>query len=204
MYFFRLIILFTLMLMFASCKPNVNKTTDVGDTMFDLIEKSNQRQFEYQKQFGGRTNELVFPRDIFVAFVRQDVTNFNRFHADNPAYQKVSREWINKEFTPNLWRFFVDTHVLQEYDLGTFDCKHYSFGAYYYGNDLHRNEKTHINGASLAIGIIYYVPDNHGGEAHAINALILEDKSVVFYEPQNQSIVSLSLSERNSIYCIQF
>ena len=200
--FFNIIIFNVFVCIILICN-GCNKKTTSNDKL-DILEQANQKQIEYQNQFGIKTNELVFAHDIFVALVRNDVTNFTQKYTDNGAYQTVSKEWIQSEFTTSLWKFFIDTHVLNDYDRGTFDCKHYSFGSYYLGNELHRNSKDHIDGASLAIGVIYYFPDNKNGETHAINVFILKDKSIVFFEPQTQQIVNLSLVERQSIYRIQF
>ena len=55
-----------------------------------------------------------------------------------------------------------------------------------------------INAESLALGVVWYVTDQGG--AHAINVAMLDDRSIVFIEPQIPGIVDLSEGERKSVY----
>lgn len=81
-----------------------------------------------------------------------------------------------------------------------FDCNH--FAAYYvslaqikfYRANWHSSTKAN----TLAVGVIWYVPDNSTG-SHAIVA-VLTEKNLRYLEPQSGKYVSLSKAEEASIF----
>ena len=55
-----------------------------------------------------------------------------------------------------------------------------------------------LDAESLEIAEIWYACDTGG--AHAINAAVLDDRTVVFVEPQGPEFVTLSAQEQDSIF----
>lgn len=163
--------------------------------MMNQIEKD-KKQFESQKE------NVIFVGDIPRIFAPIGVTNFLRMNNNHPVYQLVDKKELNT-YLLGLRAFYFDNRVLDWYSKGVFDCGDYAMGATWYAKAWHRNTKTRINGASIAVGTIFYKQDATG-IYHAINAVILKDRSVVFFEPQIQNEISLSKAEIQSINYVQF
>lgn len=163
--------------------------------MVEQIEKD-KKQFELQKE------NVVFAGDIPHVFASIGVTNFLRMNNNHPVYQLVDKQDLNT-YLMGLRAFYFENRVLDWYSKGVFDCGDYAMGANWYAKAWHRNTKTKINGASIAVGTIFYKQDSTG-IYHAINAVILKDRSVFFFEPQIQDEISLSKKEIQSVNYIQF
>ena len=163
--------------------------------MMDQIEKD-------KKQFDSQKENVIFAGDIPHSFALIGVTNFLRMNNNHPVYQLFDKKDLNT-YLIGLRAFYFDNKVLDWYSKGVFDCGDYAMGANWYAKAWHRNTKTKINGTSVAVGTIFYMQEETG-IYHAINAIILKDRSILFFEPQSQNEVHLTSKEIQSINYIQF
>ncbi len=200
------LLLFTIGII-AGCKKeesssNLDKQTQESFKELEkMMELSNQREKE-KKQFESQKNNIIFVEEIPRVFAPIGVTNFLRMNNNHPVYQLVDKKDLNT-YLIGLRGFYLDNKVLDWYSKGVFDCGDYAMGATWYAKAWHRNTKTRIDGASIAVGTIFYKQDSTG-IYHAINAVILKDRSVLFFEPQIQNEISLSKAEIQSINYVQF
>lgn len=150
---------------------------------------------------GGRRGEVLIGSEIYRAMIKNGITNLISSNISHLGYRKVNEKWVTGEFSKKYREFLFNQGVLNWYEEGQFNCEDYSLGASFYARVLNRLSDDRIKGISIAVGIIYYVPDmDVNNPRHSINFMILEDESIVFYEPQYQQIVKLSKNEINSIY----
>lgn len=194
-------------MIFAGCKKSEQNSKLDAETqesfkrlgelskIVDQIEKDKQK-------FVSNTNDVIFSSNIVYSFSKIGVTNFLRINNTHPVYQLVDKRELNS-YLMGLKKFYFDNNVLNWYSNGAFDCGDYAFGANWYAKAWHRNSKTRISGTSIAVGTVFYL-QTQTGIYHAINAIILKDRSILFIEPQDQSEIALSRAEIQSINYIQF
>lgn len=118
--------------------------------------------------------------------------------ADN-EYNIPKKEWILTTYKNGFFKFleYLEVHKYK----ASWDCDDFSRMYAAYGQILHaRTTKKKFEG--IAIGEIWYKIDNT--ENHAINIAILENKDVIFIEPQSGEELKLSKTKKSSIYFIRF
>jgi len=155
-----------------------------------------------KKAFAAHSNNVIFAGDIPLPFAKIGVTNFLRMNNNHSVYQLFDKAELSS-YLMGVRKLYFDNKVLDWYSKGVFDCGDYAMGANWYAKTWHRNSKNKINGASIAVGTIFYRQDS-SGIYHAINAIILKDRSIIFIEPQDQSEIKLSKAEIQSINYISF
>jgi hypothetical protein len=190
----------------VGCKKSTSSSIDTdaqeGFKKLEQIEHLMKQMDAEKKRYASRTNEVITLQDIVYPLSKVGVTNFLHLNNNHPAYQLVDQSQLSTYLT-GLRKFYFDNKVLDWYSKGVFDCGDYAMGATWYAKSWHRNLKDKVDGTSIAIGTVFYKQDE-SGQYHAINAAILKDRSVVFFEPQVQNTVNLSKSEIQSIYYVQF
>lgn len=202
-----IILVSTIIVAITGCKKE-NTPSDLDketQQSFKELEKlmGEQNQIDtYKKQFESQTNNVIFKDNIPQIFAAIGITNFLVLNNHHPVYQLFDKNDLHT-YLMGLKSFYFNNNVLNWYSKGTFDCGDYALGANWYAKAWHRNTKSKITGASIAVGTIFYTQDSTK-MYHAINAVILKDKSILFFEPQTQSQIFLSPQEIKSISYIQF
>lgn len=201
------VFILTLIISFSGCNKeekssNLDKETQESFARLEKLSAMMNQIEKDKKQFDSQKENVIFVGDIPLIFAPIGVTNFLTMNNNHPVYQLVDKNDLNT-YLMGLRAFYFDNKVLDWYSKGVFDCGDYAMGATWYAKAWHRNTKTRINGASIAVGTIFYKQDSTG-IYHAINAVILKDRSVLFFEPQIQNEISLSKAEIQSINYVQF
>jgi hypothetical protein len=193
----RLVLVFLLFLI--GLVGGCSKQTPPKDELAEMIESV--KKIEDQRKSLG-TN-LVSKSGIYKALRSVGITNLLSSHFSHFSYEYVKFEDID-DIGFDLRSFLFEKNVFV-YDAGRFNCEDYSRATTLISRIFHKNDKTALSGASYAVGIIYYKPENilYNDEFHAMNVFVLKD-NVVFFEPQKQEIRQLSEKERNSVYWFEF
>ncbi len=140
---------------------------------------------------------------------------YNLFKVSNvvlsdATYWKPSKEWVLNNVYPYYFNFLEGQGVSYG---DHFDCDDFArtfcvmAQLYFY-----KYEEEH-RGESPAIAEIHYQPDPKPGTLgfflftggkHAINAIVIDDGSIMFLEPQSGKQIFLSDHEKKSIYFVKF
>lgn len=193
-------------LIISGCKKEetstVDKETQESFKQLEQLTAISEKIESEKKAFAAHSNNVIFIGDIPRPFAKIGVTNFLRMNNNHPVYQLFDKNELNS-YLVGVRKLYFDNKVLDWYSKGVFDCGDYAMGANWYAKAWHRNNKNKIDGASIAVGTIFYRQDS-SGIYHAINAIVLKDRSIIFIEPQDQSEVQLSKAEIQSINYISF
>ena len=200
-------ILVTIIVCITGCKKEKESSNLDSETQesFKALEKIAAQVQQYEddrKKYANRKNEVIVQIEIPYPFAKIGVTNFLRMSNNHPVYQLFDKKDLNA-YLMGLRKFYFDNRVLNWYSKGVFDCGDYAMGANWYAKAWHRNTQNRIDNASIAVGTVFYKQDSTG-IYHAINAIIFKDRTIMFIEPQDQSEISLSKAEIQSINYIQF
>jgi hypothetical protein len=200
-------IIITLVVIFSGCKKEESSSKLDQETQesFKRLEQMHsivEQMEKERKAFAVYSNNVIFAVDISYPFAKIGVTNFSRMNNNHLVYQLFDKNELNS-YLMGVRKLYFDNRVLDWYSKGVFDCGDYAMGANWYAKAWHRNNKNKLLGASIAVGTIFYRQEQ-SGIYHAINAIILKDRSIMFIEPQDQSEVVLTQSEIQSINYIQF
>lgn len=138
--------------------------------------------------------------------VGQNIAGIFLLPDDN--YACPSEHWVTKVF-PSAFRKFkasIAQGVSLEWGVDIFDCDDFARLAASYAELLHRATKTRLE-ASLAFGEFWFFSETLGG-GHAINIAVVagqdQGPKLIFFEPQDCSILNLSQSEVESCYAVRF
>ena len=132
------------------------------------------------------------------------VYNMNSFCTDS-LYSLPTENWIKTEFSTTL-SLFLKSFKSSEWVTEENDCDNFSSMSYSFAQILHHNTKNKINNTGLCFGEFWYTKDINKVK-HAINVIIVYENDrykVLFFEPQTQSIVELSKTEKESCEFYKF
>lgn len=193
-------------LIISGCKKEdsstIDKETQESFKKLEQLTAISEKIENEKKAFAAHESNVIFIGEIPHPFAKIGVTNFLRMNNNHPVYQLFDKNEVNS-YLLGVRKLYFDNKVLDWYSKGEFDCGDYAMGANWYAKTWHRNNKNRIKGASIAVGTIFYRQDSTG-IYHAINAILLKDRSIMFIEPQDQSEVKLSKAEIHSINYISF
>lgn len=136
--------------------------------------------------------------DVLMAIKREGIIASQEIYLDQ-KYVLPNFNWIKNEFSASF-RSLKHYLTLESWISEKNDCDNFSCGARFLANTLNKLSTNKSTG--LAFGEYYYVLDSGGG--HAINFFIhsptqsLNDLKLDFYEPQNDTVVRLSPTEKEN------
>ena len=122
-------------------------------------------------------------------------------------YSFPSEEWISGTFSKS-WLTYNFSRGLEGYQPEKNDCEDFARRCASYACDLHAGNTGQQTG--LAFGEFYFTRDDGGG--HAINCAVVADEraaelhsadhsaapKLLFFEPQDGKVISLTETERSS------
>lgn len=202
---FILYYLLVLILLLIGCKPK-NNQNDLSN-LTSMIDRKEKNEILYKNSLGENHTNVLYKLDIYKSMAKIGITNLLDCNISHMGYAKVNKRWLETQYSFELKRFYFEHGVLNWQEIGTFHCEDYAQGAMFLARTLNFNNENRIKGASFAVGVVYYFPENRRTavlNTHAINVVITEDMSVLFYEPQWQKFINLTQSEISSIYYWQF
>jgi len=140
-------------------------------------------------------NKKITKGDVFVLLVRTNKVNSNYVMTDG-IYILPTEEWIAGDFSKQFGKFLFDNYLLQGEEQN-WDCDDFSRACAFFASKIYHNSSIKQVFTAIPCGEFFYFKDT--GEEHAINFFITLDKfnntKLIFYEPQNQTIVHLSEME---------
>jgi hypothetical protein len=142
--------------------------------------------------------------DMVYNFELETIFKKNIFISDT-TYWTPSEDWIEKEVIDH-YKAHVE-YMEIKYDK-RFDCDDFArtFATFAHMR-YYRNKKDEMC-QSIAVGEVWYKPDPLNNPLnvfnHAINVIILDDKNVMFLEPQGCVRVMLTEYEFNNIILVKF
>lgn len=122
------------------------------------------------------------------------------FSVVDRVYAKPTLEFLEGAFSKSL-RSVQNFFGVAAWSVEANDCDDFARCAAFLAQLLHYRTPGRPPASALAFGELWYVKDS--GEGHAIN-IAFTDKGVVCYEPQTRSIVTLSVTEKGSVFKIRF
>ena len=112
-------------------------------------------------------------------------------------YILPSEKWVKEQYLPKLSKFLFD-YNLNTYRADANDCDDFAQYGSTVAHILNAHNKNKII-AGIAVGDFVYFD---GLEIHAINIIITSDENkkinILFVEPQNQIIITLTQEEKNT------
>jgi hypothetical protein len=113
-------------------------------------------------------------------------------------YALPTKHWIIETFSTALAQHLMDNNL--SYENQVFDCDDFVDEAIVLGRRLYKKSNEFQRGSSLAIGKFYFRPTFDKG--HAVNCFLVNENGrakILFYEPQQQKMISLSQEEVFSV-----
>lgn len=146
---------------------------------------------------------IISPLDVCGILISNGITQVSPILSDH-IYSLPSKEWVQTTFVKDYHNLLVSMKS-ENYVAEENDCDKFSTLAYAFAHILHHNTIDKIEKTGLAVGELWYSPDTGGG--HAINIMIVYETNnynVIFFEPQNQTIINLSTKEKESCSFLLF
>ena len=135
------------------------------------------------------------------------VATFDGYCPDKD-YSLTTKAWLVLPFARAL-RSFCESFNIGSWEAEINDCDDFSRTAAMFAQACHNHtskEDPTRQETALAFGEFFYTKDD--GEGHAINvAIIRNDKGeheAIFFEPQNQTVVELTQTEKESCAFFRF
>lgn len=145
--------------------------------------------------------------EIIQVLTDQVVGTFDGFCPDK-TYSLPTQDWLTGAFGEAFDKFlfeFEESAWRPEIN----DCDDFSRSAAFFAQLLHKRKSKNDplrKETALAFGEFFYTKDS--GEGHAINVAIIRnikgEHEAVFFEPQNQTIVELTQTEKESCEFFRF
>lgn len=124
----------------------------------------------------------------------------NGYSIADRSYACPTLNWLKMVFAEAL-ETFQSEFSQERWDQDINDCDDFARAAAFYAQWLHHNTKA-PKAAALAFGELWFQQKTGGW--HAINCAVVEDNKLVFFEPQNQTVIQLTDDERLSCALVRF
>jgi len=130
----------------------------------------------------------------------QFFANVPLFMAADTTYALPLKSYLIEEFGP-AYAKYLDSRGVSKWTT-RHDCDNFAWRYYIEAQDTHYKSTGSVS-EGLAVGVCYFLqgaglPVVAGG--HAINFAIVDDRKLIFIEPQSQQELILTEAERASIW----
>ena len=146
-------------------------------------------------------SRTIGPADVISALAATNIAASSLAMPD-AVYLLPTLRWIEHDFSSGLYVFQTEMGVSSWVSEAN-DCDKFAMAASFYGKWLNYSSPNRNVSAALAVGEIYYKQGGEWSRGHAINFFVIRSVDalqVVFYEPQRRSVVTLTKSERESVF----